>query len=145
MHRLLRSLGATLVVALVAAAATAPAGAAHSGSKGCATKAGCAGSGLRIAAGGVGFESGGRYDLGILITDAESIGAGPSSTSDAPEFGLDMTAQTAARRAGEGAAETEEVLGWPDAGDHVRFAFPTAMSSAPAGFEDELVWGAIWI
>jgi hypothetical protein len=104
MRKLLRSLGATLVVALVAATATAPAGAAHSGSEGCATKAGCAGSGLRIAAGGVGFESDGRSGLDTLITDADNIGAGPWSTSDAPEFGFDMTPQTAGRRAGASAA-----------------------------------------
>jgi hypothetical protein len=71
MWKVLRSLGATLAVALVIATVAVAAGALHSGSKGCAIKESCAKGGLNVAA---------------------------ASTSDAPEFGFDVSVQAAGVR-----------------------------------------------
>jgi hypothetical protein len=119
MRKILGPLGATLAVALVMAAAAVTAGAMHSGSKGCAIKESCATGGLGTAvasapaavasapaASGVAGPAPGRMAIdpdgleGIRLPlgDTGSVAPGTVHTSNAPEFGFDVSAQAASVR-----------------------------------------------
>jgi hypothetical protein len=140
MRKVLGSLGTTLAVALVMAAS--PAGAAG------------------LAPGGMAPDPDGLEGVALPLNGTSSVALGPGSTQDAPEFGFDVSVQAVRPFFPDGIDDAPQFGydvsvqtaydqlsgGWHDAGDHVKFNFPIAVSAVPAGaYEDELVWGAIWI
>ena len=112
MWKVLGSLGATLAVALVIATAAVAAGAMHSGSKGCAIKESCATGGLNVAAAstpdaaseaaatevhdagdhlGMSLDPDGLEGVLLPLNGAGSLSLAKVRTSDAPEFGFDVS------------------------------------------------------
>jgi hypothetical protein len=101
---------------------------------------------------GIGVEADALHSV-----DTDAVALATVRTTGAPEFGFDVSFQAGRPFFPDGidntpqsgfdvsvpAAHDQPSGGWPDAGDHVRFDFPVAVSAGAD--EDELVWGAIWI
>jgi hypothetical protein len=95
MRKTLGSLGATLAVALLMAAVPVSAGATHSGSQGCATKAGCATTGLGATAASAPHTAGeattsGMHDAGdhVDFSLSTAMAATPAGAAGAAPGGL---------------------------------------------------------
>jgi hypothetical protein len=163
MRKVLGSLGATLAVALVMAGVPVSAGGwLEGGNDGwnslvptamAASPAGTAG----LAAAGMALDPDGLEGVVLPLNDTRSAAPGTVRTPGAPEFGFDVSVQTARPFFPDGidnarpfgfdlsmqTSHDQLSGGWHDPGDHVKFGFPRVVSAG--AYEDELVWGAIWI
>jgi hypothetical protein len=101
---------------------------------------------------GIGVEADALHSV-----DTDGVALATVRTSDAPEFGFDVSVQAARPFFPDGIdnarpfgfdvsmqmSHDQLSGGWHDPGDHVKFGFPRVVSAG--AYEDELVWGAIWI
>jgi hypothetical protein len=138
MWKVLGSVGATLAVVLVMAAVPVSAGATHSGSQGCATKAACATSGLRAAVASAPDAAGHVTPSGVHDAGDHVDFSLPSARTVAPAG--------AAGHAGEVGLASDITFDidqdWPSPSwnvnvqrspTQVNLMVPTAMVAAPAG------------